>query len=108
MPTRLACAAVLLAAALSSFPATAGAQDQRDEDRAEDESPEDERGTAFEPVRGGARETVAGGRLLVIAYAFVWLVVFGYVFVQRRRQTQIEAELARLEKMLGDRKGPGA
>jgi len=102
MVRRLLCAAGL-ALCLCSLPAIGSAQDRPDD------SPEDSRGTAFQRVRGGAHERVPGGTLLVVAYAFVWTALFGYVLAQWRRQSRLKDDLARLEKELGDdRKGRGA
>jgi hypothetical protein len=97
----VACA---LALALSG---AALAQDDDPERRREDQSPEDERGTAFERVRGAPRENVPGGRLLVMAYGAVWLVVFGYIGYHWRQQSRVRDDLARVERALeeGGKKG---
>ena len=37
---------------------------------------------------------------LFAGYAVVWLIVFGYVFFLGRKQLKLEAELARLERLM--------
>jgi CcmD family protein len=52
-------------------------------------------------VQGAVKEDIAGGPLMLAAYAVVWLAVFGYVFRLVRLQRGVEANLERLERMLG-------
>lgn len=82
----------------------------RDRDRDRDQSadsPEEERGAAFQRVTGRPRETVKGGTLLVIAYAVVWATVFGYVALQWRRQARVRDDLSRMEKALEEERKAG-
>jgi CcmD family protein len=58
----------------------------------------DERAQSFEAVTGAVKEDVAGGPLMLAAYAFVWLAVFGYGFRLVRLHRSIEAELGRVER----------
>jgi CcmD family protein len=58
----------------------------------------DERAQSFEAVSGAVKEDIAGGPLMLAAYAFVWLAVFGYGFRLVRLHRSIEAELARVER----------
>ncbi len=67
---------------------------------ADDERPEDNRGTEFQRVRGPIRESVPGGVLLVVAYGIVWAAAFGYIGMQWRRQGKLSEDLGRLEKTL--------
>lgn len=69
---------------------------------ADDERPEDNRGTEFQRVRGPIRESVPGGVLLVVAYGIVWAAAFGYVAMQWTRQRKLSDDLGRLEKALAD------
>lgn len=100
--------ALFLCAALFG-PAAAFADRDRDEpgDSATAESPEDARGSAFQPVTGATREHVKGGTLLVIAYAVVWGTVFGYVAMQWRRQARVRDDLSRMEKALEEERKAG-
>ncbi len=66
-----------------------------------DEPPGDpsQRGTEFRAVEGGA-ETMSGGTLLVEAYAALWLILLGLLFVSWRRQSRIDARVAELERAM--------
>lgn len=55
-----------------------------------------DRASAFRAVTGNT-ETVNGGALLVVAYAFVWLVVMAVVARIFLRQTSVAAKLDALE-----------
>jgi CcmD family protein len=59
-----------------------------------------DRAQTFEAVSGPVKEDVPGGPLLVAAYAFVWLAVFGYVFRLVRLQRGADENLARLQQDL--------
>jgi CcmD family protein len=94
---RLGILAVVLAMALSApLPALA----DRDRENPEHVRPEEDRGTSFERVVGTPHENVPGGRLLLIAYGAVWMAVFGYVVIQWRRQSRVQADLSRMERAL--------
>jgi CcmD family protein len=60
----------------------------------------EDRAQSFQAVSGGVQEDVPGGPLLVIAYALVWIAVFGYVFRLVRLQKGMDDSLARLEQDL--------
>ena len=53
-------------------------------------------GTGFRPVTG-AEEMQSGGRLLVEAYAAIWLIVLGLVFLMWRRTRALEERMAVLD-----------
>ena len=78
---------------IALFTPTFGASAQSDE-AAED------RAASFQAVSGGVQEDVAGGPLMLLAYALVWLVVFGYVFRINRLQRGVEANVERLERSI--------
>jgi CcmD family protein len=59
-----------------------------------------DRAASFQAVEGGTQEDVAGGPLMLLAYAAVWLVVFGYVYRINRLQRGVEANLERLERSI--------
>ena len=48
-----------------------------------------------------ATEQLPAARLLIVAYAFVWLVAFGYVWSLWRRLSKVEGELQQLAKRAG-------
>ena len=58
------------------------------------------RATQFVGVEGANTEQIAGGPLLIVAYALVWLFLFGYLMRLRRLQKQMDEELARLHSEL--------
>ena len=60
----------------------------------------DDRAQTFQAVEGAVKEDVPGGPLLVTAYGFIWLVVFGYVVRLARLQARSESDVARLERAL--------
>lgn len=68
----------------------------------------DDRATSFQATTGAVKEEVAGGPLLVAAYGFVWLAVFGYVVRLGRLQAGAEARVAALERAVAAAKGDGA
>jgi CcmD family protein len=47
----------------------------------------------FKPVTDIARESLPASPLLYTAYALVWLVLIGYVFLLWRRLDKVEREL---------------
>lgn len=52
----------------------------------------------FIPLKELPREEqMPAAPLLIGAYSFVWVVLFGYVWSMRRRMAQVERELAALE-----------
>jgi CcmD family protein len=59
-----------------------------------------DRAASFQAVAGGTQEDVAGGPLMLLAYALVWLVVFGYVYRINRLQRGVEANIERLERSI--------
>jgi len=60
----------------------------------------DDRAASFQAVSGGTKEDVAGGPLMLLAYAAVWIIVFGYVYRINRLQRGVEANVARLERSI--------
>ncbi|AUX41867.1 CcmD family protein [Sorangium cellulosum] len=56
----------------------------------------DDRAQAFRAVQGG-NELQSGEKLLVEAYAAIWLIIFGLVFLSWRRQKQIDRRIDALE-----------
>jgi CcmD family protein len=67
----------------------------------------DDRAASFQAVSGGTQEDVAGGPLMLLAYAAVWLVIFGYVYRINKLQRGVEANLERLERSIA-RQGTSA
>jgi CcmD family protein len=59
-----------------------------------------DRAQSFQAVTGGVQEDIAGGPLMLLAYAIVWVAVFGYVFRLSRLQRGVEGNLERLERTL--------
>ena len=49
----------------------------------------------FVPVTGnpGAQETIPAARLVGIAYGFIWVMLFGYVWSVRSRLSRVEREM---------------
>ena len=47
-----------------------------------------------------AKEQVAGGPLMLIAYAMIWIFLFGYLFRLKRAQNQLASEVDALEQRL--------
>lgn len=64
---------------------------------AQDGDPGSDRSETFVPVEGPQVEDVPGGALMVGAYALVWLLVFGYIFMLSRRARNLEARILQLE-----------
>lgn len=58
--------------------------------------------TGFRPASEVQKETVNGGMLLIIAYAVVWLLIAGYVFVVGRRARRINQELDAVQLLARD------
>lgn len=67
----------------------------------EAESPSDKRSTAFEAVEGASRENVSGLGLMVGAYGLVWAFTMLYLVRLGRIESQLAADVERLEKLLG-------
>lgn len=61
----------------------------------------DERATSFQPVEGGS-ELQSGERLLVEAYAIIWLLLFGFLWLSWRRQRRIDQRIDLLERALAE------
>ena len=47
-----------------------------------------------------AQETIPAPRLVAIAYGFIWIVVFGYVWSVRSRLSRVERELDAVSRRL--------
>jgi len=61
----------------------------------------------FVPVEGGSDSTSAES-LLVIAYAAMWLLFFGFVAMTHRRQKTLTEKVDRLERALKRAESSGA
>jgi CcmD family protein len=48
-----------------------------------------------------AQETIPAPRLVAIAYGFIWVVLFGYVWSVRSRLSSVERELQTVSKRVG-------
>lgn len=57
------------------------------------------RASTFQPVEGGG-ETRSGELLLVEAYVVLWLILFGWLFLLRKKTTVIESRLAEIDGAL--------
>lgn len=60
------------------------------------------RSTEFVAVEGGP-ETTSANTLMVVAYAAMWALVFGFLLLSFRRQRQIEQRLGELDRALSSR-----
>jgi type VI protein secretion system component VasF len=60
----------------------------------------DSRATSFQAVEGPQKEQVAGGPLLVGAYAFVLVLLVGYVARLASLQSKTTAEVERLTRAI--------
>ena len=81
-----------------AVPAAAAAQAQPAKPAATDE---------FVPVTGtpqGAQETIPAQRLVGIAYGFIWVVLFGYVWSVRSRLSRVEHEIEAVSRRVPERK----
>ena len=61
----------------------------------------------FVPVTGapqGAQETIPAARLVGIAYGFIWVVLFGYVWSVRSRLSKVEREIESVSRRVPERK----
>jgi len=59
----------------------------------------------FVPVTNPVgQETIPAARLVGIAYGFIWVVLFGYVWSVRSRLTTVEREMAAVSKRVTTRK----
>jgi CcmD family protein len=59
----------------------------------------DDRASGFSAVEGGP-ETRSGTVLLVEAYAAIWLILFGFIWLTFRRQRKLDARIVELENAL--------
>ena len=57
----------------------------------------------FVPVNApiNAQDTIPAPRLVAIAYGFIWIVLFGYVWSVRSRLASVERELQTVSKRVG-------
>ena len=60
----------------------------------------------FVPVTGApaAQETIPAQRLVGIAYGFIWVVLFGYVWSVRSRLSRVEREMEAVSRRVPERK----
>lgn len=74
--------------------------------RAEDKPGAAGNNEGWEPVAGGMMQQPGEGyqatNLVAGAYAFIWVMVAGFVLMVWRRTDGIERELAELQKRIGD------
>ena len=54
------------------------------------------------PVTG--QDTIPAPRLVAIAYGFIWVVIFGYVWSVRSRLAHVERELEAVSRRVPERK----
>jgi CcmD family protein len=94
----------LMLALTLSFVAAPLALAQEGEDAASVD-PSEERSTEFRAVEGPVTEDVPGGMLMVVAYASIWILIFGYVFRLGRMSARTAADVRRLERSLADSAG---
>jgi CcmD family protein len=59
----------------------------------------DDRSSGFSAVEGGT-ETRSGTVLLVEAYAAIWLILFGFIWMTFRRQRKLDTRISDLEAAL--------
>ena len=60
--------------------------------------------TGFEPATNIGKESLPAGPLVYTAYAIVWLVLIGYVFMLWRRLARVEKELHEVAARIGSGK----
>ena len=60
----------------------------------------------FEPATNIGTEGLPAGPLLYTAYAIVWLVLIGYVFMLWRRLDRVEKEMREVAARIGSGKRP--
>ncbi len=60
----------------------------------------------FVPVTGSPanQETIPAARLVGIAYGFIWVVLFGYVWSVRSRLSKVEQEIETVSRRIPARK----
>ena len=54
------------------------------------------------PMTG--QEAIPAPRLVAIAYGFIWVVIFGYVWTVRSRLSHVEREMAAVSRRVPERK----
>jgi CcmD family protein len=86
--------ALILSLTLVAAPAYAQTQQPPPKPAATDE---------FVPVDKpmNAQETIPAPRLVAIAYGFIWVALFGYVWSVRSRLSNVERELETVSKRVG-------
>lgn len=62
--------------------------------------------SGFEPATNIGKESLPAGPLLYTAYAIVWLVLIGYVFMLWRRLDRVEKEMREVAARIGSGKRP--
>ena len=62
--------------------------------------------SGFEPATNLGKESLPAGPLLYTAYAIVWLVLIGYVFMLWRRLDRVEKELREVSARIASGKRP--
>ena len=64
------------------------------------ETTPNDRATSFQPAQGNAGEQYSGTALLVTAYAVLWVLLFAWVALVWRKQSNVAARLGELERAL--------
>jgi CcmD family protein len=59
----------------------------------------DDRSSEFRAVDGGT-EVRSGATLLVEAYAAIWVILFGFIWLTARRQRSLDSRILELENAL--------
>jgi hypothetical protein len=67
---------------------------------AQEEDPGESRAATFEAAEGAQAEEVPGGALLIGAYGFAWIALFGFIGSIALRQSRAWNDLTRLKKEL--------
>lgn len=94
--------ALVIGGALTLASTLAVAQDEA--------SPDDDptgRAATFQAVSGAQGEDVPGGPLMVAAYGVILVLLIGYVASLAMRQSQTDAQLARIAKAVEAKSGAG-
>ena len=55
-------------------------------------------------IRDRNQETIPAARLVAIAYGFIWVVIFGYVWTVRSRLSRVEREMDAVSRRVPARK----
>ena len=76
---------------------------QRRAEEVDEDAPAQAKPAAAARTSAAAQErSIPGGTLVVAAYAVLWLLIFGFVFVIMRRQRALDIELEGLEQRMDE------